>query len=160
MKLQCKNKRSNGFKLINVNGEEKLNKYFIILAVGKDQDLENLLNFYGIGSLKDKFTQRTDFIEDLIKVGLVDKTIFDLTDYYDIYTSNENIELSNLTKKHRDLFENSISPEMLVGIDLILLLGINQKKYDFLIQKPEYKDKSKKFIQSLLLYLKDHQNLK
>ena len=59
-----------------------MNKNYIILAVRKEQDLENLFNFYGINSLRGNFTQQTDVLEDLVKVGLIDNIIFNLKQRY------------------------------------------------------------------------------
>lgn len=131
----------------------------IILGVRKTSDLGNFFNFLGIpSSFKDNFTQETGKLKVIINIGLIDKSIFDLLDYYDIYVANENIDLTELNKKHKDLFENSITPEMLVGIDLLLLIGIKQKLRDYLTKHSEYKDKFRKFIRSILSYLRDHQN--
>lgn len=130
----------------------------IIFGVRKTSDFGNLLNFLGIpSSFKDNFTQKINYLKDLVNKSVVDTSIFDLMDCYDIYVANKNIKLSDLNRKHKNLFENSITPEMLVGIDLLLLIGINQKQRDYLAKHSEYKDKFRKFIRSLLLYLNDHQ---
>lgn len=131
----------------------------IVLAVRKVSDIDNLLSSLGISSsIKENFSQEIEYINTLINDGLIDNSIFNLMDYYDIYVACKNIKLTNLNKKYKALFENSISPEMLVGIELLLLLGINQKRCDFLISHPEYKDKFRKFTQSILSYIQDHQN--
>lgn len=131
----------------------------IVLAVRKVSEVDNLLSLLGFSSsFKDNFTQEIKYINTLINDGLIDKSIFNLMDYYDIYVACKNIELTNLDKRYKSKFQNSLSPEMLVGIELILLLGINQERCDYLINHSEYKEKFRKFTQSILSYIQDHQN--
>ncbi|TKJ18692.1 MAG: hypothetical protein CEE43_17415 [Promethearchaeota archaeon Loki_b32] len=128
----------------------------IILALRKESDLGNLLSFLKIpNSFQDKFMLDIENIQSLINKNVIDSSILELENYYDIFFAKENLELYELSKKHIDLFRNSITPEMLVGADLLLLLGASEEKLDYLVQNPKYRVKTGRFIRSILVYLKD-----
>jgi len=136
------------------------NKFTIILALWKEADLGNLLSFLNIpSSIQEKFTGDMEYIKDLIKQNLLDQSILELTDYYNFYVIKERIKLSELNKKQKELFGNSFTPEMLVGIKLLLLLGITKDKFEYILEHLEYKEKTKNFVTSILAYLKDHHEL-
>ena len=129
----------------------------IILAIQKESDIENLLSFLGIPKMiQEKFTNQIEKIQTLIDANVIDEIILELKDFYDLYFAEVSINSSSLNDKQKLLFQNSFTPEVLVGIDLLLLLGVNKDKFDYLIEHPEYREKTKTFIRSYLAYLKDH----